>query len=70
MFRHAVLPILGALTVIVPIYYLAKPGQSAPYSWYPYIALGVLIASIIYAIVLVKRDPSIGDRVGSIVADG
>ena len=70
MFRHAVLPILGALTVIVPIYYLAKPGQSAPYSWYPYIALGVLVASIIYAVFLVKRDPSIGDRVGSIVADG
>ena len=68
--RHAVLPLLGALTVIVPIYYLAKPGQVEPYSWYPYIGLGVLVASIIYAIVLVKRDPSIGERVGSIVADG
>ena len=68
--RHAVLPLLGAVTVIVPIYYLAKPGQAAPYSWYPYIGLGVLAASIVYAIILVKRDPSIGERVGSIVADG
>jgi len=29
----------------------------------------VVIAAIIYASVLVKRDPAIGDRVGSIVAD-
>lgn len=67
--RHAVLPILGTLWILVPLYYLAKPGQSAPYNWYPYLALGVVIAAIIYASVLVKRDPAIGDRVGSIVAD-
>jgi amino acid transporter len=69
MFRHGVLPYVGALTILVPLYYLAKPGQSAPYSWYPYMALGVLIIAIIYASMLVKRDPGIGDRVGSIVAD-
>jgi amino acid transporter len=68
-FRHAVLPAIGVLWILVPLYYLAKPGQSAPYSWFPYIALGVLILAIIYASVLVKRDPGIGDRVGSIVAD-
>jgi amino acid transporter len=67
--RHAVLPILGTLWILVPLYYLAKLGQSAPYNWYPYLALGVVIVAIIYASVLVKRDPAIGDRVGSIVAD-
>jgi hypothetical protein len=60
---------VGALTILVPLYYLAKPGQSAPYSWYPYMALGVLVLAIIYASVLVSRDPGISDRVGSIVAD-
>jgi len=68
-FRHAVLPIVGVLWILVPLYYLAKPGQAAPYSWYPYMALAVLILAIIYASVLVRRDPGIGDRVGSIVAD-
>lgn len=68
-FRHGVLPIVGIVWILVPLYYLAKPGQSAPYSWYPYMALGVLILAVIYASVLVKRDPGIGDRVGSIVAD-
>jgi amino acid transporter len=42
---------------------------TAPYSWYPYMALGVVIIAIIYASVLVSRDPGISDRVGSIVAD-
>ncbi|MHB1209330.1 MAG: APC family permease [Acidimicrobiales bacterium] len=68
-FRHAVLPVLGTLWILVPIWYLIKPGQTAPFSWYPYMAAAVVILAIIYASVLVKRDPGIGDRVGSIVAD-
>lgn len=68
-FRHVVLPVLGIIVIAIPVYYLAKPGQSAPYSWFPYIALGVIVLSVIYAFVLVGRDPTIGDRVGSIVAD-
>jgi amino acid transporter len=69
VFRHGVLPGLGIVAIIVPLWYLAKPGQLTPYNWYPYMALGTLVIAIIYASVLVKRDPTIGDRVGSIVAD-
>jgi amino acid transporter len=68
-FRHGVLPILGLLSILVPIYYLCKPGQPTPFNWYPYMALGVVVIAVIYASVLVSRDPGIGDRVGSIVAD-
>ncbi|HEU5334143.1 MAG TPA: APC family permease [Actinocrinis sp.] len=67
--RHGVMPALGAVAIIVPLYYLAKPGQSTPYNWFPYVALAVLIASTAYAAVLTRRDPSLADRVGSIVAD-
>jgi amino acid transporter len=69
MVRHGVLPILGALFIIVPLYYLAKPGQPTPYNWYPYIALVVVVLAVIYASVLSKRNPGLADRVGSIVAD-
>jgi amino acid transporter len=69
VFRHGVLPIVGVLWILVPLYYLAKPGQSQPYNWYPYAALVAIVLAIIYASVLVKRDPGVGDRVGSIVAD-
>ncbi|MHB8457656.1 MAG: APC family permease, partial [Acidimicrobiales bacterium] len=67
--KHGVIPILGAASIIVPLYYLSKPGQPSPYNWYPYAALIVLCLAIVYAVVLTRRDPSLADRVGSIVAD-
>ncbi|MEH0543975.1 APC family permease [Streptomyces sp. B21-105] len=67
--RHVVLPAAGALAVLVPLYYLAKPGQPAPYSWFPYAALGTLVAAVCYATLLVRRDPGLAERVGSVVAD-
>jgi len=67
--KHAVLPVLGMIAVGVPMYYLVKPGQSAPLNWFPYAALGVIVVSVVYAIWLSRRDPGLGDRVGSIIAD-
>jgi len=67
--KHVVLPVLGMAAIAVPVYYLCKPGQANPYDWFPYAALGVVIVSVIYAAVLTRRDPALGDRVGSIVAD-
>ncbi|GAA3807064.1 APC family permease [Streptomyces coacervatus] len=67
--RHLVLPALGALAILVPLYYLAKPGQPAPYNWFPVAALAALLFSVGYATLLVRRDPSLAERVGSVVAD-
>lgn len=67
--KHIVLPVLGMAAIAFPLYYLSKPGQSQPYNWFPYAALGVLVVSIIYSMWLVRRDPGLGERVGSIVAD-
>jgi amino acid transporter len=67
--KHLVLPVLGMAAVAVPVYYLAKPGQSQPYNWFPYAALGVIVVSASYAFWLTRRDPGLGQRVGSIVAD-
>jgi amino acid transporter len=67
--KHIVLPVLGMVAIAVPVYYLVKPGQPQPYDWFPYAALGVVIVSVIYSMWLVRRDPGLGDRVGSIIAD-
>ncbi|MET8953786.1 APC family permease [Streptomyces sp. NPDC004393] len=67
--RHLVLPALGAVAIVVPLYYLSKPGQPAPYSWFPYAAAATVLLALGYATLLVHRDPSLGDRVGSVVAD-
>ncbi len=67
--KHVVLPVLGMIAIGVPVYYLVKPGQEAPYDWFPYAALGVIVVSVVYAVWLSRRDPGLGERVGSIVAD-
>jgi amino acid transporter len=67
--KHVVLPVLGMVAIAIPIYYLCKPPQPQPYDWFPFAALGVLVVSILYSIWLVRRDPGLGERVGSIVAD-
>jgi amino acid transporter len=67
--KHGVLPGLGAIAIIVPLYYLAKPGQPTPYDWFPYAALIVVVVGAVYAYILNSRDPGLAGRVGSIVAD-
>jgi amino acid transporter len=67
--KHLVLPVLGMIAIGVPVYYLCKPPQPQPYDWFPYAALAIVVVSVAYAYVLNRRDPALGDRVGSIVAD-
>jgi amino acid transporter len=67
--RHAFLPALGVIVIAIPIYYLAKPGQPTPYDWFPWAALVYVFVAVVYAFFLVSRDPTLGERVGSIVAD-
>ena len=67
--KHAVLPVLGMAAIAVPVYYLTKPGQSQPYNWFPWAALAIVIAAAVYGYVLNRRDPTLGERAGSIVAD-
>ena len=67
--KHAILPVLGMIAIAIPVYYLCKPPQPAPYDWFPYAGAAIIVASVIYALVLTRRDPGLGDRVGSIVAD-
>ena len=69
IFPDNLLPALGTVAILVPLYYLAKPGQPAPYNWFPYAAIGALLAAVGYATLLVRRDPTLAERVGSIVAD-
>ncbi len=67
--RHLILPVLGVFAIGFPLWGLIAPGQDAPFSYFPLIALGIIIVAFIYAFILSRRDPSLGERVGSIVAD-
>jgi amino acid transporter len=67
--KHVVLPALGMIAIAVPVYYLSKPGQPQPYNWFPWAALAIVVVSAVYAYILNSRDPGLGERAGSIVAD-
>jgi amino acid transporter len=67
--KHALIPILGTILMLFPLWGLIQPGQPYPYNIYPWAALGVLVLSIIYGLSLAKRDPDLVQKIGSYVAD-
>ena len=44
-------------------------GQPQPYNWFPWAALAIVVVSAVYAYIANRRDPGLGERAGSIVAD-
>lgn len=67
--KHMVIPVVGTILMLFPLWGLVQPGQPAPYNLFPYVSLGVLILSIIYGVVLERRDPNLVQKIGSYVAD-
>jgi amino acid transporter len=67
--RHLILPLLGVFAIGFPLWALVQPGQSAPANLFPWISLGIVVVALIYAVIITRRDPTLADRVGSIVAD-
>ena len=67
--KHVVVPVLGMACIAYPMWQLIKPGQPSPYSWFPYATLAVIVIGLAYALWLNARDKTLGDRVGSILAD-
>jgi amino acid transporter len=58
--RHLLIPLLGAAALIVPFIELLKAGQPAPYSYFPYLALGLIAAAAVAAHIVVSRHPAAG----------
>jgi amino acid transporter len=62
--RHVAIPVLGALTLVVPFVELCKPGQPSPYSVFPFLALATVAVATVIAVVTVRRHPSAGSGEG------
>ncbi len=67
--RHAIIPALGMLLTLFPLWGLIQPGQPAPFNLFPALAGGLLVISLIYGILLARRLPDLVNRIGSYVAD-
>ena len=63
------IPALGALTLIIPFVELFKPGQPAPYSEFPYMALAIVAAAMVIAWITVRRHPATGASEGATFAE-
>jgi amino acid transporter len=69
LLRHAAIPLLGALALVVPFVELFKPGQPSPYGEFPYVALAIVAAATAIAFVVVRRHPSAGAGEGTTFAE-
>jgi len=67
--RHILLPITGALIMLLPLWGLIQPGQPWPFNIFPWIVLGALVVSVIYGVVLARISPGLASRIGVYVAD-
>jgi amino acid transporter len=63
--RHVVIPALGSASLIIPFVELCQPGQPAPYSVFPFIALALVAAVAVIASLVVRRHPSAGASEGA-----
>lgn len=66
---HLVLPVLGTVLMLFPLWGLVEPGQPYPFNIFPYLSLGLLAITVVYGTILAKRSPDLGRRIGSYVAD-
>ncbi len=67
--RHLIVPVLGTVLMLFPLWGLVQPGQPYPFNLYPYLTLGLFVLSLVYGAILAKRDPELVQRLGSYVAD-
>jgi amino acid transporter len=67
--RHLVVPLLGTVLMLFPLYGLIEPGQPAPYDRFPYLSLALLVVAGAYGALLARRAPELVQRIGSYVAD-
>jgi amino acid transporter len=68
-FKHLVLPLAGVAAIAFPLYELVKPGQPAPFDRFPWVTAAIIVVGLLYALIMNARDRTLGERIGSIVAD-
>lgn len=66
---HIVLPVLGVLALLYPLYTVSKPGQSYPYNLVPIIVLLWIAAGIALFLYYRSRSPEKIAAIGSFVAE-
>jgi amino acid transporter len=61
--RHVVVPILGFLALLWPVYGNLYPVPAPPYNLFPYIAAAWIVIGIVLINVIARRDPGVAQRI-------
>jgi amino acid transporter len=66
--KHVVLPVLGMLVMLIPVYGLVWPVPDAPYNVFPYLVVLAIVASAAVAAVIGRQRPEALARAGAVLA--
>jgi amino acid transporter len=67
--RHVVIPFVGVVLTLFPVWGLVQPGQPPPFNLFPAMTGVGLVLSTIYGIILARRTPDLVQSIGSYIAD-
>jgi amino acid transporter len=67
--RHALVPTLGTLIMLIPLWGLVQRVQPRPFDIFPWITLGALVVSVVYGILIARVSPDLAARIGVYIAD-
>jgi amino acid transporter len=67
--RHAILPVIASIIMLLPIYGLLWPVPAYPNNLVPYIMLAWIVIGAVYLFVIEKRRPELLDAMGRAMID-
>jgi amino acid transporter len=68
-FKHIVVPLIGVSVLALPIWSFFAPGQPAPFNYFGWIFLGLLVVSAAWGAYVVLRRADAVKHLGTMVAD-
>jgi amino acid transporter len=68
-FRHVLIPLIGGGVLALPIWGFFAPGQPAPYNFFGWIFLALVVLSAAWATYILLTRPQAAQTIGAVVAD-
>ncbi len=68
-FRHLIVPIIGIAVLALPIWGFFAPGQTAPYNYFGWFFLALVVISMAWAAYVLATRPNAANSLGTMVAD-
>ncbi|WP_164779539.1 APC family permease [Paenibacillus kobensis] len=61
-----VVPLLGTAAILLPLWAMMQPGQPAPFSYFPWVIVAIIVLGLLYGKYVTKKDPTLAERIGAV----